>query len=78
MSQTSKEGFVSLTDLVDFTPRQDEAFKSMFKHTFTLYGGARGGGKSYWSQGCLAGFCIRLKWASLVSWAVCFRLPIPT
>ena len=56
MSQTSKEGFVSLTDLVDFTPRQDEAFKSMFKHTFTLYGGARGGGKSYW-----------LRWAML-SW----------
>jgi len=46
MSQTNKEGFVSLTDLVDFTPRQDEAFKSMFKHTFTLYGGARGGGKA--------------------------------
>lgn len=42
------EGFVSLNDLMGFTPRQDEAFKSMFKHTFTLYGGARGGGKSFW------------------------------
>src|SRR5574343_1959499 len=55
MSQT-ETNFVSLNDLINFTPRQDEAFKSMFKHTFTLYGGARGGGKSYF-----------LRWAML-SW----------
>lgn len=49
------EGYVSLNQLSNFTERQNQAFKSMFKHTFTLYGGARGGGKSYF-----------LRWAMLM------------
>lgn len=49
---------VSLNELLNFTERQDEAFKSMFNHTFTLYGGARGGGKSYF-----------LRWGML-SWLI--------
>jgi phage terminase large subunit len=40
------DGVMSLNDLLNFTPKQDEAFKSMFKYKYTLYGGARGGGKS--------------------------------
>ena len=55
---SESEGFVSWSDLLNFTDRQKEAYKSMFTHTFTLYGGARGGGKSYW-----------LRWA-MISWMI--------
>lgn len=54
----TEEGFVSWSEVVNFTDRQKDAYKSMFNHTFTLYGGARGGGKSYW-----------LRWA-MISWMI--------
>lgn len=36
----------SLREMVNFFPRQLEALAAVTKHTFTLYGGAAGGGKS--------------------------------
>ena len=41
------DGTMSLNELMNFLPKQDDAFKSMFKHKFTLFGGSRGAGKSY-------------------------------
>lgn len=38
---------VKFTDLCKFQPKQLEAVKAAMNHTFTLYGGAAGGGKSY-------------------------------
>ncbi|HPS39940.1 MAG TPA: phage terminase large subunit [Candidatus Cloacimonadota bacterium] len=38
---------VSLNDWLAFTGRQLEAFQKLFTHQYVLYGGARGGGKSY-------------------------------
>jgi hypothetical protein len=49
---------VNLSDLVNWTPRQQVAWMSMLENKFTLYGGARFGGKSYW-----------LRWA-LISWLI--------
>lgn len=37
----------SLKDTINPTDRQLEFFKAMDSHTYTLYGGAKGGGKSY-------------------------------
>lgn len=54
----TEEGFISWSDLINFTDRQKDAYRSMYKHTFTLYGGARGGGKSYF-----------LRWA-MISWMI--------
>lgn len=39
---------VKITELVDFTDKQNEAKDACFTHRYVLYGGARGGGKSYW------------------------------
>jgi len=55
---TDNENFVSWSDLINFTDRQKDAYRSMYNHTFTLYGGARGGGKSYF-----------LRWA-MISWMI--------
>lgn len=44
----------TLKDLAHFTPKQYEALESVKKFKFTLYGGAMGGGKSYF-----------LRWVSL-------------
>ena len=54
----TEKNFVSWSNLLNFTDRQKEAYKSLFKHTFTLYGGARGGGKSYF-----------LRWG-MISWII--------
>lgn len=39
---------VSLSELAKFTPKQLEATQAADTHRYTLYGGARGGGKSHW------------------------------
>ena len=39
---------VRLSELFGFTPKQQAARDACFSHRFVLYGGARGGGKSYW------------------------------
>lgn len=56
MSSKGSDSYISLNKMTNFTPKQDEAFRSMFNHTFTLFGGSRGAGKSRW-----------LRWAML-SW----------
>lgn len=38
---------IDFFDLCKFQPKQMEAVKAVMGHTFTLYGGAAGGGKSY-------------------------------
>jgi phage terminase large subunit len=50
---------VRLEDILDPTPRQAEATLTADAHDFTLYGGARGGGKSRWIRYYLARFLIR-------------------
>lgn len=42
------EKIVTLSDLTHFLPRQMEATKVADEHTYTLYGGSAGPGKSYW------------------------------
>jgi len=42
-----RPGAVSLSDWLGFTERQLEALDAIFKYRYVLYGGARGGGKSY-------------------------------
>lgn len=43
-----QEREVSLRELLHFLPRQEEATIAADSHTYTLYGGAAGPGKSYW------------------------------
>jgi hypothetical protein len=38
----------SIVKLRNFLPKQNEAWDSLQKYTYVLYGGARGPGKSYW------------------------------
>jgi len=45
-----KDELVHWDKLVGFTPKQLEAYKAIYKYPFLLYGGARGGGKSYWGR----------------------------
>ena len=52
---------VSLKALLNFTEKQDTARKAAFKYKYLLYGGAMGGGKSYWLRWMLVLFLI--KWA---------------
>ena len=42
-----KQTQTRISDLVAFTPRQWDAWRAVLSHRFVLYGGARGGGKSY-------------------------------
>jgi len=39
---------VSFSEMINFSPKQLLATKEADTHKFTLYGGAAGGGKSYW------------------------------
>lgn len=39
---------INFSDLVNFTEKQNEANEAVKKFKFVLYGGAMGGGKSYW------------------------------
>jgi len=50
------DGVMSLNDMLNFTPKQDEAFKSMFKNTFTYLGAPGEEGKPILALGydCLA------------------------
>jgi PBSX family phage terminase large subunit len=57
-----KDELVHWDKLVGFTPKQLEAYKAIYKYPFLLYGGARGGGKSYWGRWSLASF--HLYWAA--------------
>jgi len=57
---------IPINNLLNWTPKQEEAFTAVFKHRFVLYGGARGGGKSRW-----------LRWtalALLLFWAKRYRI----
>lgn len=47
MRETAVE-IKNLSELCHFLPRQLEATKAADEHTFTLYGGSAGPGKSYW------------------------------
>lgn len=49
-----------LMDLLSFTDKQKEAKRSMWKYLFTLYGGARGGGKSRWLRWQLVDYLIKI------------------
>jgi len=53
-----KTGYVSLEKLLHFEPRQKIAFNSLFYYKFTLFGGARGPGKSYWLRWGMLGWLI--------------------
>jgi len=58
----SKQTTVKYSELVNPTDRQKEFFKALDTHKYTLYGGAKGGGKSY-----------ILRWAlirQLIKWAM--------
>lgn len=57
----TKEQIVSLRELVNPTPRQDEFLQSVKTHLYTLYGGAGGGGKSYILRWTLV--ALLMKWA---------------
>ena len=39
---------INFSEIVNFTEKQDEANEALKKFKFVLYGGAMGGGKSYW------------------------------
>ena len=39
---------VNFSELVNFTEKQNEANNALLRYKFILYGGAMGGGKSYW------------------------------
>jgi phage terminase large subunit len=42
-----------ISELVHWTARQTAAWQALFTHRFVLYGGARGGGKSFWLRWAL-------------------------
>jgi phage terminase large subunit len=44
---------IKTSELIQFTDRQQEATDALFTHRYILYGGARGGGKSWWLRWAL-------------------------
>ena len=57
--QVAKSPSVDIGTLAGFTPRQQEASKAANAHRFTLFGGSRGPGKSYWLRWWLVQFLAR-------------------
>jgi hypothetical protein len=57
---------IDFDELANFTPKQKEACDLSDMHKYTLYGGAMGGGKSYWLRWNLIRF--------LILWAVELKL----
>jgi hypothetical protein len=52
---------MNISELMKFQPKQVDALNAVKGHTFTLYGGAAGGGKSYFLR--WIGIYLLLKWA---------------
>lgn len=52
---------INLSDLLNFSEKQKEASKAVKEHRYILYGGAMGGGKSYWLRWMLVRLLV--KWA---------------
>lgn len=51
---------IELRKLINFHTRQQEAFDALSKFKYLLYGGAMGGGKSYWLRWTLVWYLCRL------------------
>ncbi len=49
----------SLRELLNFLPKQQAAWEAVKTHTYTLYGGAAGGGKSRFLRWCALGLLIQ-------------------
>lgn len=54
-----KHETLHIKDLLHFSPKQEEARKAALKHRYVLYGGAMGGGKSYWLRWMLVLLLLR-------------------
>jgi len=48
MQTTLEKDEIKFSEIVNFTPKQLEANEAVKKYKYVLYGGAMGGGKSYW------------------------------
>lgn len=53
MVKVKQENLQSLRELINPSPRQQSAFDAIKNYDYVLYGGAMGGGKSYWLRWCL-------------------------
>lgn len=51
---------IRISELVNWLPKQEEAWGKLFTHRYILYGGSRGPGKSYWLR--WASFLLVLYW----------------
>ena len=51
---------VDFSELVHFTEKQKEAYRAIKKYKYIFYGGAMGGGKSYWLRWGIVGYLIDL------------------